>query len=152
MATEESFLEAIAQEPDDDGLRLIFADWLEEQPDPATAARGQLIRVQCELVHTPEWDERRPALLARERNLLSTYQYGWLGPLREHLKYWRFRRGLLEIVVLDARFFLAHFSDVFRLGPVRIVGWFVSWGSSGQTTCCPNWRRHPPSAVCPAST
>lgn len=43
MNTERGFLQAIAEEPDDDGLRLIFADFLEDQGRTAWAA---LIRRQ----------------------------------------------------------------------------------------------------------
>lgn len=39
-----SFLHQIKAEPEDDSLRLIFADWLEEQNDP----RGPLMRHQCD--------------------------------------------------------------------------------------------------------
>ena len=35
MSHEEGLLRAICAEPDDDGLRLIYADWLEEGGDPA---------------------------------------------------------------------------------------------------------------------
>jgi uncharacterized protein (TIGR02996 family) len=37
------FLRAIRESPDDDALRLVYADWLEEGPDPA---RGEFIRAQ----------------------------------------------------------------------------------------------------------
>src|SRR5947208_4411815 len=39
-----AFLQAILASPDDEGIRLIFADWLDEQGDP----RGAFIRAQCE--------------------------------------------------------------------------------------------------------
>lgn len=45
----DAFLEAILQDPDDDTPRLIFADWLEEQGDSASAARAEFVRVQCVL-------------------------------------------------------------------------------------------------------
>src|SRR5262245_58863227 len=41
-----AFLKAIAEAPDDDGPRLVYADWLEEHGDPA---RAEFIRVRCEL-------------------------------------------------------------------------------------------------------
>jgi uncharacterized protein (TIGR02996 family) len=45
--TEDAFLQAIRDAPDDDAPRLVYADWLDESGDPA---RAELIRVQCELV------------------------------------------------------------------------------------------------------
>lgn len=40
------FLRAIIDHPEDDGVRLIYADWLEEH---GQAERAELIRVQCAL-------------------------------------------------------------------------------------------------------
>ena len=36
-----AFLKTIKAEPDDDTARAVLADWLQEQPDPADAARGE---------------------------------------------------------------------------------------------------------------
>jgi carbon storage regulator len=41
---ENAFLEAIVENPDDDGLRLIYCDWLEERGDQ----RGTIIRAMSE--------------------------------------------------------------------------------------------------------
>ncbi len=49
MAELTSFLQAILDEPLDDTPRLIFADWLQDQADSILAARGELMRVQCQL-------------------------------------------------------------------------------------------------------
>src|SRR5438105_8701061 len=40
---EQPFLRAIAEEPGDEGARLVFADWLEERGDPL----GEFLRNQC---------------------------------------------------------------------------------------------------------
>jgi uncharacterized protein (TIGR02996 family) len=40
-----SFLRAIAEEPDDDTCRLVFADWLEEHGD----WRAEFFRLDCRL-------------------------------------------------------------------------------------------------------
>lgn len=45
MTEEQAFLSAIIENPWDDSLRLIYADWLEERDDP----RGEFIRLQCAL-------------------------------------------------------------------------------------------------------
>jgi uncharacterized protein (TIGR02996 family) len=49
MTDEAAFLQAIREAPDDDGPRLIFADWLEERGDERAARWAELIRVQIEL-------------------------------------------------------------------------------------------------------
>lgn len=43
-----ALLRAICEQPDDDTVRLAFADWLEEHGE---AERGEFIRLQMELVH-----------------------------------------------------------------------------------------------------
>ncbi len=51
----ESFQKAIFKEPDDDAIRLIYADWLDENGEPLWA---ELIRVQCEIATlTPASDQ-----------------------------------------------------------------------------------------------
>lgn len=54
----DGFTSAIIAEPADDGLRLIYADFLEENGEPE---HGEFIRVQCELAkllcHQPEQDD-----------------------------------------------------------------------------------------------
>lgn len=47
--TRSQLLREIAASPDDDTLRLAFADWLDEHGDPADADRAEFVRVQCEL-------------------------------------------------------------------------------------------------------
>ena len=48
MTHEEAFLRDILEHPDDDGRRLIFADWLEDNGDPD---RAEFIRVQIAREH-----------------------------------------------------------------------------------------------------
>ena len=56
-AEERAFALAVVAEPDSDVPRLVFADWLDEQGD----ARGELVRVECELRGILlEWDSRVP--------------------------------------------------------------------------------------------
>lgn len=51
MHDERSFLDAILAEPNDDNVRLVYADWLQEN---GQFPRAQFIRVGIELFHTPE--------------------------------------------------------------------------------------------------
>ena len=54
-AEDDQVAELLAQiiaSPDNDGPRLVFADWLDQRGDP----RGELIHVQCPaLVHWDQW-------------------------------------------------------------------------------------------------
>jgi uncharacterized protein (TIGR02996 family) len=45
MQDDLDFLRAVKAKPDDDGLRLIYADWLDERDDP----RGQFLRLHLAL-------------------------------------------------------------------------------------------------------
>jgi uncharacterized protein (TIGR02996 family) len=125
-----AFLSAIIEAPDDDGPRLIYADWLEDHGQPE---RAEFIRVQVELARLPQDDAlgavtRRGELEARERALLRRRERGWLGPLRKRAKKWKFRRGFVEEVEVEAGDFLAHAAAILALAPVRRVDLHRGWG------------------------
>src|SRR5580704_16182724 len=81
--------------PDDDAPRLVLADWLEETGDEADRARGEFIRIQCQVA--------RPRILGRadlewrERSLWWQYVETWLGPVYDASSGFRFHRGLAAI-------------------------------------------------------
>src|SRR5262245_14518672 len=118
--SEEAFREAISARPEDDTPRLVFADWLMEHGD---AARGELIRVQCELARLPLDAPERPALEDRERDLLAANTRRWLEPIKPHVFDWSFDRGLLGVTT-DAETFIGHGEELVRAGVcgVRLNG------------------------------
>lgn len=67
-------LAAIYEHPDDDGPRLVYADWLQERGDP----RGEFIALQVR-------GELDAAGAKRERELLKQHGKAWLGPLAKVL-------------------------------------------------------------------
>jgi uncharacterized protein (TIGR02996 family) len=73
MSAERELLADIAANPDEDGLRLVYADWLEEH---GQLERAEFIRLQCQAFRLPEDHPRRSALLMRARNLLDAHP-GW---------------------------------------------------------------------------
>ncbi len=92
----EPFLAAIRANPDDDLVRLVYADWLDETGDPAAAVRAEFIRVQCELASLgfeganprrkrPEtWDtqnQRIDALIHRQNELWDEHGTAWRAEL-----------------------------------------------------------------------
>jgi uncharacterized protein (TIGR02996 family) len=106
MSQDAAFLEQIAADPDDDGPRLVYADWLEEQGDE----RAELIRVQCALAAAPHpkslaehsmaevralLDERR-RLLLREKQWLARYGDAWQGAIRGNSIKATLRRGFFD--------------------------------------------------------
>src|SRR4051812_10910093 len=82
MTTADAFLEAIREEPDDDAVRLIYADWLEERGDP----RGEFIWAQVEAARLERDDSRRAPLRARAWELLQANWEAWVEPLRRILR------------------------------------------------------------------
>jgi uncharacterized protein (TIGR02996 family) len=112
MDQEEAFLAAVLAEPDNDAVRLVYADWLEERGDP----RAEFIRVQCALAKKGTKDPRRAA---RERELLAAYEGRWTGRLPDWVRAWRFRRGFIEEVSVDVPTLLTRGGELFRLAPVR---------------------------------
>jgi uncharacterized protein (TIGR02996 family) len=116
-ADEEPFLDAILARPDDDGPRLIYADFLESSGDPATAARGELVRVQVALARLSDGDTPQgpgPALAERQAELLQRYADAWAAELLDIDAGVEFRRGIPDAVYVDAAAFLARGDGLFR--------------------------------------
>jgi uncharacterized protein (TIGR02996 family) len=87
----EAFLRTIREHPDDDGPRLVYADWLEERGE---CDRAEFIRVQCELEQSPD-DDRYAALAGRETELLERHREEWFGGWQPGPGV-RIRRGFLD--------------------------------------------------------
>jgi uncharacterized protein (TIGR02996 family) len=97
MSEADSFLWAILDNPDDDGPRLVFADWLDEHGE---SAHAEFIRVQCALAAHPDEDDQWLAWKVREEELWGALRERWQGALDE-LKLTRlglndFRRGFVH--------------------------------------------------------
>jgi uncharacterized protein (TIGR02996 family) len=81
MDQEQAFLQAMVEQPRDLALRLIFADWLEEQGDP----RGELLRLTHLLTQgldqtkRQEMEERLQALLAAGVRAVGPFWTNSLG-------------------------------------------------------------------------
>src|SRR5262245_26328 len=114
MTNHEALLQALRASPADDGLRLVYADWLEEQGE---SERAEFVRVHHALARLGPHDPARWELVSRGRALWRQHEWAWLGGLRGSLKRWHSRLGLLEEVTIRTDHFLAHADALFRLGP-----------------------------------
>jgi uncharacterized protein (TIGR02996 family) len=115
MNDRESFLQAIRANPDDDHLRLIYADWLEERGDP----RGEFIRVQIELMK-PELDpERQKELVFRQEELIHAHRTEWLQPFNKLFSHVHFRRGFPFLAVINVDCFLEMADKLCRWEPIE---------------------------------
>lgn len=76
-----ALLAAVRSEPDDLTARLVLADWLQEQSDPADVARGDWVRTLAERDRVPEGYMRRTDLYLRARAVWNEHRGAWAGPL-----------------------------------------------------------------------
>jgi uncharacterized protein (TIGR02996 family) len=112
------FLRVILADPDADGPRLVYADWLEDRGE---SARAEFIRLQCAASALPADDPRLDALRSRADILLEQHRLAWGEPLAGIATRWDWRRGFPEIVRMEARLFLARGEEMLDTVPVRHV-------------------------------
>jgi uncharacterized protein (TIGR02996 family) len=133
----DAFLAAIADRPDDDLPRLVYADWLDENGDPD---RAEFIRCQIELAKLSEHDPRRAELEDREEELLIPHKGEWGLP--------EFRgqsqvmcRGFVERVNVEARWLIARPRVLDAPGPLRTMRVFGASAFIGQLAEVPGLAR-----------
>src|SRR5262245_47681004 len=114
--TRDDLLQAIIENPDDDALRLAFADSLEEHGE---RERAEFIRVQIELAKLTNMDQRRPELEQRETELLATNESEWAKPVRDWVVSWTFQRGFIAEVTLTVDMYMKHTFELVHLAPIR---------------------------------
>lgn len=119
--------ETILAHPDDDHPRLVFADWLEENGEPA---RAEFIRTQIEYARLRSWDPRRGELVERATELLVESGSAWRLPFLESREQ-VFHRGFVDEVHLSATRFLESSEDIFRNTPLFAarLGDFLAQGT-----------------------
>lgn len=130
-----AFLAAVIEAPDDDGPRLMYADWLIERGD----VRGDFIRTRVELERLPDcghdWAtlpggfscptcRRKDELYAATVNEdgFPPWEHamqGWARPFK--LSEVTFRRGFVEAVSCSALAWLRHGAAILAATPLREV-------------------------------
>lgn len=124
-----ALLRAVLERPEEDLVRLVYADWLDEQDGTGDAHRARYIRWQL----APDTPPRNVPLsvLATLESIVGplphTYGYN-VAPRRgeSHVGYesgweFKFRRGLAEEVRCPLPLFLAHARDLFAAHPITAV-------------------------------
>lgn len=71
---EQSFLSRIIESPEDDSLRLMYADWLDEQ----NSLHGEFIRLQLQREAFDSWDPEFLELTARSERLHALHGNEWV--------------------------------------------------------------------------
>jgi uncharacterized protein (TIGR02996 family) len=83
MDMHDAFLRDILAHPDDEGRRLIYADWLQEQGEPQSVARAELLRLEVALARLPDNDEGRTGMASRWAELRAAAGPDWLAALAQ---------------------------------------------------------------------
>ncbi len=136
---EQEFVEAILADPDDDGLRGAYGDWLLEQGDE----RGGFVHAQLQLAATPKtdeawWERRRKveAFLDRSgkkwaRQLGKVGSVAWgIEPAHLVRRDW-FERGTVERATFpNWSQFEKSFDDAWKVAPIREVR-VNKWSDAG---------------------
>jgi uncharacterized protein (TIGR02996 family) len=122
MSEQERLLAAVCENPDDDSIRLVFADWLEDHDDPQ---RAEFIRTQIALARSPEAADVK-ALRAREAALLKEHAKEWTDPLQDFASSFfgepfEFRRGFVERIGSDGELLCEDGDRLFSLAPILEV-------------------------------
>jgi uncharacterized protein (TIGR02996 family) len=111
----EVFRKAIWMHPDDDALRLRYAEWLDRRFEPL----GEFIRVQCELARDPGDQALAWELERREQEMLAEFGEAWVGPVKEIVDWWVFRRGFIAEVGMRAASFVSHADALMAAAPIQ---------------------------------
>lgn len=145
MTTVESAKDAILQDiianPEDDGLRLIYADWLEDNGDGMDSLLAEFIRIQCRIAQmeiesghpktTPlAWSCKCDVCVAavpirkREAELLpliSSYTPYIVPDPSIVLVDWAFRRGFIHAISCEVEVWLNHGKTLCNYHPLNKV-------------------------------
>jgi uncharacterized protein (TIGR02996 family) len=114
---DKAFFEAIVASPQDQSLRLVYADWMEERGD----SRGTLLRVLHELSQTPVCSARYRKLRFERDRLCKRCDADWLKPMLR-VSVPEIRKKLEELDRLDpTRAVFASDSHQYRLNPPLTV-------------------------------
>ncbi|MGF1581676.1 MAG: TIGR02996 domain-containing protein [Gemmataceae bacterium] len=104
MTTKANLYQGILEEPDNDELRLIYADWCDENDD---SERAEFIRIQIQLEDLGEYDDQYFDLKEREEELLVSHASRWTDEIRQELfrigidasdLNYHFQRGFVEFL------------------------------------------------------
>jgi uncharacterized protein (TIGR02996 family) len=133
MITETDFLRQIADNPNDDTTRLVYADWLEERGD----ARAEFLRLEVALAQLEFGTPQHEQLFRRLYEVCKTIDLAWALPLERNAHVMSItdvcnsEKGnivsgkiLCESVVVGDRVVLIG-SSISREGPIRGIAEFV---------------------------
>src|SRR5207248_1839606 len=89
---------AVVADPDDDTPRLVYADWLDENGEPARAA---FIRAEVEAARAEPFGPAARAGAERAERLRVEHEGAWVRHLAGRVLGWEFVRGFVGHVTVD---------------------------------------------------
>jgi uncharacterized protein (TIGR02996 family) len=137
-AQEQALLQAVLAEPDDDDVRLVYADWIEDNDDPE---RAEFIRLQIERARRPRHDPARWRPGERERALEEAHRKEWLEQLPP-MRYTSvaFERGFPSWVDCEMDAFVAWDEAVWQAVPITAVSLVDSYRREGEYRDPEEWE------------
>ena len=137
---EADLLEVIAYHPTLDLARLDYAAWAEGLLDP----RSLFIYLQMEATAILR-EQRPPAeLVSFEQDMLALeHRHGreWAGEIADHVAAYRFGRGFVESVQIDARSFLRRPLELVMMAPLAEIGFTGVEHCMEELLACPILRQ-----------
>ncbi len=125
MTTQKDLYKAILADPNNDELRLIYADWCEENGDPD---RAEFIRIQLQLDSVLEFERGYAELTQRSDALLKKHRLAWtddvVAELAEegidvHPRMCAYRRGFVTAIGgYSLPWWFKHFQAVRKVAPL----------------------------------
>jgi uncharacterized protein (TIGR02996 family) len=79
MLTEDVFLAKLLETPTDDTTRLVYADWLDEQGDPESAAKAEFLRLTVQLPSSKLRKGQKKALRKQLQQRAAPLDTDWLA-------------------------------------------------------------------------
>ena len=77
MSEDDAFLRKLLENPADDNVRLVYADWLEEQENPTAFAKAKFLRLQTEQPKVGK--KQRKVIKQRLQTLATSLSPKWLA-------------------------------------------------------------------------
>ena len=122
MSDRDALLNAIAEHPEEDVPRLMYADWLEENGEPE---RADFVRNQVELGRVGLDDPERRALVVKNVRYLNEFVPHWKEQLPQlpGIAWGDFNRGLVEEVQAegDERPVVRHAAEIFAVPGIHVL-------------------------------
>lgn len=135
MTDRQPFLSAILAQPDDDGPRLVYCDWLEEQgeSDRAEFIRLQIKMAACRMCHRKDGTKRKDGYARncgrclpgaqRAQRLMGCDSFPAWCPqvIADNVNTSRYRRGFIEEIHCPWQSWLTHHAAIRSATPLREV-------------------------------